>query len=115
MKNQRAFSLVELMVVIGIIAILIAMLLPVVSRAREQANVTKCAANLHNISIAFNAYLAMNRGMVFWRGADIMTEGMDWCCFGGRETGNADTSQSGLFNRIIPRPLNRFASDNYEV
>src|SRR5215212_9968491 len=46
---QAAFSLVELLVVIGIIAILIAMLIPSLSRAREQAMRTRCQNNLRQI------------------------------------------------------------------
>ncbi|HEV8291405.1 MAG TPA: DUF1559 domain-containing protein [Tepidisphaeraceae bacterium] len=56
--GNRAISLVELLVVIGIIAILIAILLPSVSRAREQANRTRCENNVRQIGLALAVYVS---------------------------------------------------------
>src|SRR4051812_27443851 len=57
MKPQRrAFTLVELLVVIGIIALLIGILIPVVSKVRTQAYVTNSSQQLSRISQAINNY-----------------------------------------------------------
>src|SRR5438552_948282 len=61
-RKPRAFTLVELLVVIGIIAVLIGVLLPVLGRAREQANQTVCMSNLRQVALAFVQYANENKG-----------------------------------------------------
>src|SRR5687767_14562213 len=56
------FSLVELLVVIGIIALLISILLPSLCASKERANRVKCASNLRQIGMGFRLYANDNKG-----------------------------------------------------
>ena len=58
MPDRKAFTLVELLVVISIIALLLAILMPSLQRAREQAKFLICKNNVHQFSIAVTAYAA---------------------------------------------------------
>jgi len=60
-SSQRAFTLVELLVVIGIIALLISMLLPALNKARSAAKEVTCSSNLRQLQFGFLAYLQDNK------------------------------------------------------
>jgi prepilin-type N-terminal cleavage/methylation domain-containing protein len=65
MIRKRGFTLIELLVVIAIIALLIAVLVPALRKAKEASQALVCRSNLKQLSLAFSIYSVENKGRMF--------------------------------------------------
>ncbi len=76
---SRAFSLVELLVVIAVVAVLMGMLLPSLARARETSRQIACASNVKSWALVLTSYAADNKGKYPFRNSAILqVPGSNW-------------------------------------
>ncbi|MHA1600195.1 MAG: prepilin-type N-terminal cleavage/methylation domain-containing protein [Alphaproteobacteria bacterium] len=88
-RDRRAFTLIEMLVVVAIIGLLIAVLLPSLANAREQGKRAVCLSNLRQMGVGFSGYSSDSKGKLPWKGSFPYTlmegiyympeyEGDDW-------------------------------------
>lgn len=97
----HGFTLVELLVVIGIIAILIGLLLPAMSRAREQAKVTACLSQVRQLYLGYLAYAEENRGHIV---SGSTVGNMAWVNDSTTTSNGEAQVQGGLLYKFIRTP-----------
>jgi len=109
--RRGGFTLIELLVVIAIIAILAAMLLPALSRAKQQAQGAKCESNTHQLILAWLMYASDNREQLPNNPQGGAADG--WCQ--GEMTETAGNTDNTNYDLMLGKPARLAAGGNLPV
>jgi len=102
-RKRHGFTLVELLVVIGIVAMLMGILLPALGKARDAAKMTQCASNIRQLFAAVSLYVNDNHGFCPPAHYDFITKNLHrWC--GTRTTISGEFDFSGS-------PIRKYLAD----
>jgi len=101
MKQTKAFTLIEMLVVVSLIVLLISMLLPALGKARQAAKITACAANQNQISVAQVKYLLDND--------QVFPRLQNWAGLIGKRGTVGYYSASSM--DVTARPLNEYVGE----
>jgi len=116
-QRASAFTLVELLVVIAIIAILAALLLPVLARSKKSAQRIQCTSDLHQLGIATHLYWDENAGncyrYFYWTTNNGRLYWFGWLQNGPEATRDFDVTQGALYPYLRGRGVDICPSLNY--
>jgi type II secretory pathway pseudopilin PulG len=101
-RAAAGFAFIELLVVIAVIALMAAMLLPTLSRARQQSAATQCLNNLKELALAWNMYVADNHG--FFPANSEGGTGKAWIA-GGEMNYSGSPDNTNLMDLVGPNSL----------
>jgi prepilin-type processing-associated H-X9-DG protein/prepilin-type N-terminal cleavage/methylation domain-containing protein len=115
--RSNAFTLVELLVVIGVIALLAALLLPTLARSKASAQRIKCTSNLHQLGLAAHLYWDDNSGNSFRYGGTSTNGGQlywfGWIGAGAESQRAFDATQGILYPYLRGRGVELCPAFNY--
>ena len=98
-RHAGGFTLIEVLVVVAIIALLVSILLPSLSQAREQAKRASCLSNLKTLGMAVSAYILNEKERFCW---------LQKTWFYGGRRGNGEVTWGGWDIPAERRPLNKY-------